>query len=168
MAPAMPEGKTCPPSVYKLFTKHLRFVQDFRGRFWYLYLRRTKHLSFSSLFFFKRKPPGVLSGGFCIPPEGAALPKAALFVGVGSSGAFGGEENHWTFFARCDTLSLRGDTMSVPRDPMILLSYINTQLRDNYSDLHELCRALDLDEVDLVVRLREVNYEYDPMLNRFL
>jgi hypothetical protein len=79
-----------------------------------------------------------------------------------------GVEKDWTFWDSCDTLSPRGDIMSVPRDPMILLSYINTQLRDNYSDLHELCRALDLDEVDLVVRLREINYEYDPLLNRFL
>ena len=58
--------------------------------------------------------------------------------------------------------------MSVPRDPMILLSYINTQLRDNYSDLDELCRSLDLDKIDLVIRLKEIQYEYDPMLNRFL
>lgn len=59
-------------------------------------------------------------------------------------------------------------TMSVPRDPMILLSYINTQLRDNYSNLDELCRSLDLDKIDLVIRLKEIQYEYDPMLNRFL
>lgn len=58
--------------------------------------------------------------------------------------------------------------MSVPRDPMILLSYINTQLRDNYSDLDELCRSLDLDKIDLIIRLREIQYEYDPLLNRFL
>ena len=59
-------------------------------------------------------------------------------------------------------------TMSVPRDPMILLSYINTQLRDNYSNLDELCRSLDLDKIDLVIRLKEIQYEYDPLLNRFL
>lgn len=58
--------------------------------------------------------------------------------------------------------------MSVPRDPMILLSYINTQLRDNYSNLDELCRSLDLDKIDLVIRLKEIQYEYDPLLNRFL
>lgn len=58
--------------------------------------------------------------------------------------------------------------MSVPRDPMILLSYINTQLRDNYSDLDELCRSLDLDKIDLIIRLKEIQYEYDPLLNRFL
>lgn len=51
---------------------------------------------------------------------------------------------------------------------MILLSYINTQLRDNYSNLDELCRSLDLDKIDLVIRLKEIQYEYDPLLNRFL
>jgi hypothetical protein len=58
--------------------------------------------------------------------------------------------------------------MYVPPDPVILLSYINTQLRDNYSNLHELCRSLDLDEVDLKIRMKEIQYEYDPDLNRFL
>lgn len=57
--------------------------------------------------------------------------------------------------------------MSIPQDPVILLSYLNTQLRDNYPNLKELCKALDLDEVDVKIRLREINYEYDPELNRF-
>ena len=32
---------------------------------------------------------------------------------------------------------------TLPKDPMILLSYINTQLRDNYSSLGEMCQILD-------------------------
>ncbi len=56
----------------------------------------------------------------------------------------------------------------LPRDPMIMLSYINTQLRDNYSSLDELCRDMDVDKIDLIIRLKEIQYEYDPMLNRFL
>lgn len=35
---------------------------------------------------------------------------------------------------------------TLPKDPMILLSYINTQLRDNYSSLGEMCQILDLDD----------------------
>lgn len=58
--------------------------------------------------------------------------------------------------------------MSMPRDPVILLSYINTQLRDHYSDIHELCRSMDIDETDLRIRLMEIQYEYDPELNRFI
>lgn len=58
--------------------------------------------------------------------------------------------------------------MSIPRDPVMLLSYLNTQLRDNYPSLDELCRSLDLDELDIKIRLREINYEYDAELNRFM
>lgn len=58
--------------------------------------------------------------------------------------------------------------MSMPRDPVILLSYLNTQLRDNYSSLTELCKALDADERDIIIRMKEINYEYDKELNRFM
>ncbi len=33
---------------------------------------------------------------------------------------------------------------TIPKDPVILLSYVNTQLRDNYSSLDEMCQALDV------------------------
>ncbi|MCQ2442710.1 MAG: DUF4250 domain-containing protein [Oscillospiraceae bacterium] len=58
--------------------------------------------------------------------------------------------------------------MSIPHDPIILLSYINTQLRDNYSSLTEFCKAMDVDQRDIVIRMKEINYEYDPDLNRFM
>lgn len=58
--------------------------------------------------------------------------------------------------------------MSIPSNPVILLSYLNTQLRDNYPSFTELCKAMDLDENDIRIRLREINYEYDPDLNRFM
>lgn len=58
--------------------------------------------------------------------------------------------------------------MSIPSNPVILLSYLNTQLRDNYTSFKELCKAMDLDENDIKIRLREINYEYDPELNRFM
>ena len=34
---------------------------------------------------------------------------------------------------------------NILKDPVMLLSYLNTQLRDFYPDMDELCRALDLD-----------------------
>lgn len=58
--------------------------------------------------------------------------------------------------------------MSLPHDPVILLSYVNTQLRDNYSSLAEFCKANDVDMTDLKIRLKEINYEYDDSLNRFM
>ena len=42
----------------------------------------------------------------------------------------------------------------LPQDPMILLSYVNTKLRDEYASLDELCAALDADREELVVSWR--------------
>ena len=60
------------------------------------------------------------------------------------------------------------DLMSaIPKDPMILLSYINTQLRDNYSSLEELCQAMDLDEDQIKKTLSDIGFEYEPEQNCF-
>lgn len=37
----------------------------------------------------------------------------------------------------------------LPNDPAILLSYINTLLRDKYASLDDLCASLDIDEDEL-------------------
>ena len=56
----------------------------------------------------------------------------------------------------------------LPKDPIILLSYINTLLRDNYSSLEELCKSLDVDKQEIVEKLKAVNYEYNEELNKFI
>ena len=56
----------------------------------------------------------------------------------------------------------------LPNDPIMLLSYINTQLRDNYASLDELCASLDADKQEIVNKLAAVNYEYDEALNKFV
>ena len=58
--------------------------------------------------------------------------------------------------------------MSIPQDPIMLLSYVNMQLRDNYSSLEDLCASLDIDREALKEKLRMVNYEYDAERNAFL
>ncbi|MDE5556810.1 MAG: DUF4250 domain-containing protein [Ruminococcus sp.] len=57
--------------------------------------------------------------------------------------------------------------MSIPNDPAILLSYINTMLRDEYDSLDELCKSLDIDRKDLENKLSTIGYEYSPEHNRF-
>lgn len=57
--------------------------------------------------------------------------------------------------------------MEIPQDPYILLSYINTQLRDNYSDLDSLCRGLDIDRGDLEAKLSAAGFTYVPSINQF-
>lgn len=58
--------------------------------------------------------------------------------------------------------------MAIPKDPVMLLSYVNTQLRDFYPSLDELCSALDLDQEELKKRLEAVDYHYDGERNQFV
>ena len=57
--------------------------------------------------------------------------------------------------------------MNLPKDPMILLSYINTQLSDNYSSLTELAKSAGVDESEITKKLSQVGYKYDEAGNRF-
>ncbi len=57
---------------------------------------------------------------------------------------------------------------NIPNDPMILLSYINTQLRDHYSSLELLCDDMNLDKDTLCNKLNSIDYHYDEALNKFL
>ena len=56
----------------------------------------------------------------------------------------------------------------LPKDPYILLSFINTKLRDEYPSLTELCAALDADEREITAALAAVDYRYDPDRNQFI
>ena len=55
----------------------------------------------------------------------------------------------------------------LPQDPVILLSVVNTRLRDEYSDVEELCRSEGADRAELEERLAGVGYRYDPAQNQF-
>ncbi len=58
----------------------------------------------------------------------------------------------------------------LPNDPIILLSYVNTQLRDNYSSLQALADGLDLDEAalsEVTDKLAAAGFKYDPGANQF-
>lgn len=56
----------------------------------------------------------------------------------------------------------------IPKDPVMLLSYINTQLRDFYPTLDELCKALNLEAEEIKKKLADIDYEYDEKENRFV
>ena len=58
--------------------------------------------------------------------------------------------------------------MAIPQDPMILFSYINTQLRDNYPNLEALEEGLGIDIAFLKEKLGAIDYEYDEKLNKFI
>lgn len=55
----------------------------------------------------------------------------------------------------------------LPQDPYILLSYVNTKLRDDYASLDEMCDDLGIDRQALEQRLGEAGFEYSPETNKF-
>jgi hypothetical protein len=55
----------------------------------------------------------------------------------------------------------------LPTDPVILLSYINTKLRDEYSSLDDFCNDNDCSKSELIERLKSINFSYNPDLNQF-
>lgn len=56
----------------------------------------------------------------------------------------------------------------IPRDPMILLSYVNTQLRDYYESLEALCSCRGIRKDDLLEKMDQIDYHYDADLNQFV
>jgi len=58
--------------------------------------------------------------------------------------------------------------MAIPNDPIMLLSYINTQLRDFYSSLDAFCEDNDVDKNQIVEKLKMVGYDYSEEMNKFV
>lgn len=50
---------------------------------------------------------------------------------------------------------------------MILLSWLNMKLRDEYSSLEELCDAFDLERQQLEENMNAAGFVYDPAVNQF-
>lgn len=57
---------------------------------------------------------------------------------------------------------------SLPNDPAMLLSFINTQLRDNYPSFTKLAAAFHADANAITEKLKMIDYEYDETLNQFV
>ncbi|MBR1456865.1 MAG: DUF4250 domain-containing protein [Oscillospiraceae bacterium] len=55
----------------------------------------------------------------------------------------------------------------LPQDPYILLSYLNTKLRDEYASLTLLCEDMDLEQAELEARMEKAGFRYQPEQNRF-
>ena len=58
--------------------------------------------------------------------------------------------------------------MNLPKDPFMLLSYVNTQLRDNYPSLTELAKSQGVNENEIIETLGRAGYKYDSEGNRFI
>ena len=57
--------------------------------------------------------------------------------------------------------------MSLPKDPVMLLSVVNTKLRDFYPSLEELAKAEGVTAEEIIQKLAMINYEYDENRNQF-
>ena len=56
----------------------------------------------------------------------------------------------------------------LPSDPMILLSVVNTKLRDFYPSLQALRDDMEISEAELKEKLAQIDYEYDGLKNQFV
>ena len=50
----------------------------------------------------------------------------------------------------------------------MLLSFINTQLRDNYASLEELAASYNVEVDEIIRKLGDIDYTYDREGNRFV
>ena len=55
----------------------------------------------------------------------------------------------------------------LPKDPVLLLSVVNTKLRDEYGSLDELCAALNEERPAIERTLAQLDFQYDPQQNQF-
>jgi hypothetical protein len=56
----------------------------------------------------------------------------------------------------------------IPKDPAMLLSFINLKLRDYYSSLEDLCEDLDVSWEEITEKLSGIDYHYDREKNQFV
>ena len=58
--------------------------------------------------------------------------------------------------------------MNIPNDSAILLSFVNTKLRDFYSSLDDMCDDLELDKNEITEKLSKIGYSYNSERNVFV
>ena len=57
---------------------------------------------------------------------------------------------------------------TLPDDPLLLMSVVNTKLRDDYVSLDALCEDLNEDRAALEAKLTGIGYFYDQQRNQFV
>ena len=58
--------------------------------------------------------------------------------------------------------------MNIPKDPTILLSFVNTKLRDFYTSLDEMCSDLGVGREEIEKSLAAIGYTYNSERNAFI
>jgi len=57
---------------------------------------------------------------------------------------------------------------NIPNDPVMLLSFVNTQLRDFFTTLDLFCENFNVNRSELETKLKSIDYEYDAATNQFV
>lgn len=55
----------------------------------------------------------------------------------------------------------------LPKDPFMLLSVVNTKLRDEFTNLDDLCASFDIERQELEKQLSDVGFQYQADINQF-
>lgn len=56
----------------------------------------------------------------------------------------------------------------IPKDPTMLLSYVNLKLRDFYGSLESFCDDMDVSVTEITDKLASIGYHYDREKNQFI
>lgn len=56
----------------------------------------------------------------------------------------------------------------IPKDPVMLLSFVNTQLRDKYNNLDDFCMEYNLSREEITLKLKQIDYFYSKKINQFI
>lgn len=56
----------------------------------------------------------------------------------------------------------------IPKDPVMLLSFVNTQLRDECNNLNDFCKKYDISQEMITSKLNEIGYFYSKAINKFV
>ena len=57
---------------------------------------------------------------------------------------------------------------NMPKDPVMLLSFVNTKLRYHYPSLDEFAAVYHCEREEIEGILGTIDYEYDETLNKFV
>ena len=56
----------------------------------------------------------------------------------------------------------------MPKDPVMLLSYVNLKLRDYYNSVDELCAAENVEKQSILDKLAGIGYVYNEENHQFV
>lgn len=60
------------------------------------------------------------------------------------------------------------EVIMMPKDPVMLLSFINLKLRDFYGSLDAFCDDCDVSKQEITEKLEAIGYRYDEGRNQFV